>query len=184
MRTVGVAVLSIAFLTGAALGAGVTLPPPPAGFKTMNDGGTFAQMRAMGVADRIEAEKPNPGWPNCIVDPKIDLTYGWSAVGSQQNIEMMAKSPEDPVSAVGGIKSEPAGKQRYKGGVMWWRKNTQQQVGTNCGALVTYSGSWAAYASGKMLSVSVARVYGSKQAGQALLDSTIDKLVATMAGAH
>jgi len=184
MRTIGAVFLSAAFLAGACWGAAATLPPPPAGFKTLNDGGTFAQMRAMGVADRIEAEKPNPGWPNCIVDPKINLTYGWSAVGSQQNIEMMAKSPEDPVSEVGGIKSEPAGKQRYKGGVMWWRKNTQQQVGTSCGAIVLYDGNWAGFVSGRMLSVSVGRVYGSKQAAQGLLDSTIDKLVAAMAGAH
>jgi hypothetical protein len=72
------------------------------------------------------------------------------------------------------------GKRRYKGGVLWWRKTITPAVGSSgaCSEdkVTTYSGNWAGYVSGKLVSVSVSNVYGSKETGQAWIDQYIEKL--------
>jgi len=93
----------------------------------------------------------------------------------------MAQAPEDPVSTVAGAKDEPAGKQRYKNGVLWWRKVTQPAVGSSSSCsetgVVLYSGHWVGYLSGKMISITVTNLYGSKGAGQAWIDEYIDRMI-------
>jgi hypothetical protein len=164
-----------------------TLPSPPAGFKVIPKG-SMDQMRAQGVADGIEAEKPHADWPNnCVLDPKLQLGYGWQlAPGGGQVIEMMAQAPEEPVSNQGGVRDEPAGKQRYLGGVLTWRKWTAQVIGTVASGcklkeMVTYNGKWAGYIGNKIVGVSVWHVYGDKATGQALIDEYAEKVKAVAA---
>jgi hypothetical protein len=183
---------TLAYLTlGALLAAtGVLagpLPQPPAGFKVIPKG-SMDQMRAKGVADGVEAEKPNADWPNnCVLDPKIQFAYGWQlSPGTGQLIEMMAKIPEEPASVSMGTRDEPAGKQRYHDGVLTWRKSTSMVIGTTESGcklkeIVTYDGTWAGYLAGKIIGVRVWHVYGGKAAGQALIDEYLEKVKAVVA---
>jgi hypothetical protein len=162
------------------------LPAPPAGFRTLERTPSQLAMKEAGIADSVEAEKPNEGWPGCIVDPKILINYGWTnQPGAGQVVEMMAQRPEEPASVVGGIRSEPAGKQRYKGGILAWRKTTTLAVGSasaKCpgNQVVTYNGSWVGISGGKLLGVGVIRVYGSKTAAQRWIDEYIPKVVSAV----
>jgi len=163
--------------------ASQSLPAPPPGFEA--DAGAarmWANMRAAGAADGVMATKPNNDWPNCFIDPKIRFEYGWtSSPGADKSLALMAQAPEDPVSTVAGAKDEPAGKQRYKNGVLWWRKVTQPAVGSSSSCsetgVVLYSGHWVGYLSGKMISITVTNLYGSKGAGQAWIDEYIDRMI-------
>ncbi len=182
------AYLALVAIFSAACGAlGGPLPAPPSGFKVTTKG-SMEQMRAKGVGDGVEAEKPNANWPNnCVLDPKLQLHYGWLlSPGTDQLIEMMARVPEEPASVSMGTRDEPAGKRRYHGGVLTWRKSTSLVIGTTDAGcklkeLVTYDGAWVGYLAGKILGVRVWRVYGGKAAGQALIDEYLEKVKSVVA---
>ena len=146
---------------------GGSLPQPPAGFKV--DAGAadmYARMRAADAADGVRATKPNTSWPKCFADPLVGLEYGWSsAPGGDMTLALMAKMPEDPASDTSTlVRDEPAGKQRYKNGILWWRKQTWQVVGGSCKQkeIVLYQGHWMGYVSGKMVSVGVSNLYNDR----------------------
>ena len=182
--------LALVTLPGAAsVALAGPLPPPPAGY-TVIPKGSMIQMKAKGIADGVEAEKPNPNWPNnCFHDPKLQFSYGWQlSPGTSQVIEMMAKTPEEPtsLSSQTGTRDEPAGKQSYLGGVLTWRKWTSPVIGTSESGcklkeIVEYNGTWIAYLADKMVSVSIWHVYGDKAAGQALIDEYAPKVKAVVA---
>jgi hypothetical protein len=158
------------------------LPPPPPGFKAIADSPSTTAMRDAGVMDLLEAEKPNDDWPGCIVDPKIAFKASWTKnPAAEQSVKMMLKMPEDPAAFSMGTKTEPAGKQPYKGGVLTWTKKTVVVAGTTStkcpgNQVIMYDGSWVGYANGKLLGVAVSNLYGKKEAGQAWFDPYIDKL--------
>ena len=161
------------------------LPPPPEGFKALPTGPSAAAMKDAGLGDTVAAEKANANWPNCFADPKIGFSYGWTAApGGGQIVEMMAQAPEDPAKEGGGSRDEPLGKQRYKGGVLSWRRKTMTSVGTSaaCTETVTLDGQWMGYVSEKLISVSVVNLYGpnSKDTGQAWIDQYVDKTIAPL----
>ena len=178
-----------ALLGAASVALAGPLPPPPAGY-TVTPKGSMDQMRAKGIADGVEAEKPNANWPNnCYHDPKLQLHYGWQlSPGTGQLIEMMAKTPEEPASTSSqtGVRDEPAGKQSYLGGVLTWRKWTSPVISTSESGcklkeIVTYNGNWIGYLGDKMVSVSIWHVYGEKAAGQALIDEYAEKVKSVVA---
>jgi hypothetical protein len=186
MKTLACLVFS-ALLAAASIALAGPLPAPPAGFKVIPKG-SMDLMRAKGIADGVEAEKPNADWPNnCVFDPKLQLGYGWQlSPGGGQVIEMMARVPEEPASGNMGTRDEPAGKQRYHDGVLTWRKSTSQVIGTTESGcklkeIVTYDGTWAGYLAGKIIGVRVWHVYGGKAAGQALIDEYLEKVKAVVA---
>jgi hypothetical protein len=163
------------------------LPPPPGDFK-VTPNGAMDLMRAKGVADGVDAEKPNANWPdNCVVDPKLRLHYGWQlSPGAGQMIEMMAQAPEEPASSKMGTRDEPAGKQRSHDGVLTWRKSISEVVGTTESGcklkeIVTFDGTWVGYLANKIVSVGVWHVYGGKAAGQALIDEYAEKVKSVVA---
>jgi hypothetical protein len=180
-RTVVKAALGAALSIAAA--AAQSLPAPPAGFKTLPQGSSFAAMKARGLADRVEAEKSSD-W-DCTSAPKINFSYGWQvAPGGDRVVELMAQAPQDPPSEAMGTRTEPAGKRRYKNGVLEWQKWTTTMVQTDCPTqLVTYHGKWAGYVSGKLIGVSVTHVK-SKETGQAWIDEYVDKVVAAVAASR
>ncbi len=180
---VAVLLAGAAALPLAAQAPAKAMPAPPAGF-TVIPSNAMAAMRAAGVADGIQADKPNDNWSNCIVDPKVRFDYGWTAIaGADKSLELEAQAPEEPADVVNGTRDEPAGKSRYKGGLLIWRKTTQPVVGSSGACrdgVVMYSGTWKAYMSGKLIAISVANLYKSKDAGQGWIDAYIEKLVAVV----
>ena len=166
---------------------GGSLPQPPAGFKTdANAAAMWARMKEADAADGVMATKQNASWPNCFADPLVHLEYGWSsAPGGDMTLELMAKTPEDPATTTSNmVRDEPAGKQRYKNGILWWRKQTWQVVGGSCKQkeIVLYQGHWAGYVSGKMVSVSVSNLYGDRNIGQGWIDDYIQKIISSVSG--
>jgi hypothetical protein len=183
-RIVGLSAAVVLFMSiAAAQPAAKPLPPPPAGFKALADSPSTVAMRKAGVMDMIDSEKPNEGWPNCYIDPKIHFMYSWttSPMGDKA-VEMMAQGPEDPAARTGGSLDERAGKKRYRNGVLKWRKVTTTSVGTspNCRETVTYTGQWAGFVSGKLIGVGVSNLYRSMEPGQAWIDEYIDKMIAAV----
>jgi len=183
-------VLSAAtFCSTAGQSSSGALPPPPPGFEAVPHSPSQKAMKDRGIADSVEAQKKNDNWPNCFDDPKIVFSYSWTtAPGAEMHIQMMAEAPEDPPSKVNGVATEPAGKQRYKGGVLKWQKVSTPAIGATgakcaSGHVITYDGTWVGYINGKLIGVGVARLYGSKTAGQAWIDEYIPKVQAA-AAAH
>jgi hypothetical protein len=135
------------------------LPNPPPGFKKEPDSPSSVAMRQSAVADNVRAAKPDDLRPNCGGDPNIHFEYGWTASpGGYQVLELIARSPEEPASQKMGVRSEPASKKTYKGGVLVWRKDTVLMVGVNdpkCKEIISYTGIWTGYADGKMIGIGV-----------------------------
>jgi hypothetical protein len=190
MRAFIVLTLGIALHCPASIATGQPtvnpLPPPPPGFTALAQSSSTAAMRAAGVADTAESVKPNEGWPNCFIDPKVHFRYSWTASPlGNRSVEMMAQAPEDPPSQAGGIRDEPAGKKRYKNGVLMWRKVISLAVGggVNCHEVVTYSGLWTGWHSGRLIGIGITNLYQSKEPGQAWIDEYIDKMI-TVVTAH
>ena len=68
-------------------------------------------------------------------------------------------------------RTEPAGKQRYKDGVLIWKKTTTLAAGSSSAKcpnnqVVTYDGSWLGTVGQKLVTVGAIRVYGSKAAAE------------------
>lgn len=179
--------LSSFILATAARSPAGSLPPPPAGFKAEPASPSIAAMKERGLADRVFAQKPNDNWPGCMTDPQVRLEYGWTnSPGAGQVVEMMASGPEEPATFEQGIRTEPAGKLRYKDGLLIWQKVTYTAAGATSKScpgnlVVTFSGKWVGFVNGRLLGVSVGRVYGAKAPAQAWLDELIPKVVAAAA---
>jgi hypothetical protein len=97
---------------------------------------------------------------------------------------MMANAPEDPATFEQGIRTGPAGKLRYRDGLLIWQKVTYTAAGTTSKScpgnlVVTFSGKWVRFVNGRLLGVSVSRVYGDKAPAQAWLDELIPKVAAS-----
>jgi hypothetical protein len=186
MKTINHLTLGAVFAATACIALAGPLPPPPAGYKIVQNPGTEA-MKAEGTADGIDAVKPNDNWPKCFGDQDIHLSYGWRASsgssGPQVFVDFMAKGPEDQATTMGRTVNEPAGKKTYLGGVLIWRKITTQAVGCTHAPIVTYNGSWMGAVSGKLVSVSAFHVLGSPDAGQALIDDYVTKMKAALGAA-
>jgi hypothetical protein len=160
----------------AAAGAFAQLPPAaqvvPPDFKVTVE-------RNLGGAIMIEATKPNAGFPKAHMDQGIRLGVSWMPNPmAATTVDMLAKQPEDPAGqSMGVTRSEPAGKQRYRGGVLTWRKITTPWVGSgDAPDLVTWDGSWVGAGSGGLIGVSVGFFVGSKEAALALIDGVLDKI--------
>lgn len=169
--------LSLCILLGAALAsaAGPNLPAPPAGFTPLPTSPSAKAMKESGISDGIEAEKASD-W-NCKSAPKTKFGYSWQTLpGGDKTLEIMAKIPQEPAKDAMGSRTEPAGKSKYKNGVLEWQKWTTTMAQTDCPAkLETFHGKWAGYVSGKIIGVSITHIK-SKENGQGLLDEYIDKL--------
>ena len=166
---------------------GGSLPQPPAGFNVdPNAAAMYARMREADASDGVRATKKNDSWPNCFADPLVTLEYAWSsAPGGDMTLELMAKMPEDPATTTSNmVRDEPAGKQKYKNGILWWRKQTWQVVGGSCNQkeIILYQGHWMGYVSGKMVSVGVTNLYRDRSIGQGWIDDYIQRVISSVSG--
>lgn len=164
------------FYMSTAIVAAAQLPPAaqvlPAGFKVIAE-------RNLGGSSMIEATKPNENFSKPHMDQGIRLGVSWiSNPMAATTLEMMAKQSEEPAGQTMGMtREEPAGKQRYRGGVLTWRKVITPWVGSGNGPdLVTWSGSWVGAGSGGLLGVSISNFVGSKEAALGLIDGVLDKI--------
>jgi hypothetical protein len=173
--TSSVGAVALAMLAG----SGVTLlAQNPKAAQIVPPGFTVTIERTYGPAVVFEATKSNESCPKPHVSPEIAVTGGWQPNPlAAKSVEMMAGGPDDPPSAMGVTRDEPMGKERYRGGVIIWRKATTPWVGSGSGpALVTVSGAWAGAGPGLMLRAGVSRVCGSKETVRGWLDAMIDRL--------
>ena len=183
MRTPSYLILGAVFAAAACVALAGPLPPPPAGYKVVQNP-IADSLKAAGTADDVEALKPNDNWPGCLGDSDIHLRYGWrTSAGADKFVEFMAKGPEDRTMTMGRTVDEPAGKKMYLGGLLTWRKVTTKSVGCAPSTIVTYNGSWVGAVSGRLVSVSAFHVLGAQDAGQALIDDYISKTKAALGAA-
>jgi hypothetical protein len=182
LRRIETLVVAALFSGGLSLMAEQPLPAPPAGFSMLPQRSSIQAMKSKGVADMSIAERESDS--TCENADKITFTYGWqTALGADKSLELMAKAPQDPASEMMGARQEPAGKRRYKNGLLEWKKRTLI-LATSCPAgFVTYGGTWLGYLSGKLINVSVLNV-SSRETGQAWIDEYIDKMVALVSASQ
>ncbi len=182
LRKVAALVVAAVFSGALSLMAEQPLPAPPSGFGNLPQRSSIQAMRAKGVADMNIAERESDS--TCEGADKITFTYGWqAALGADKTLELMAKAPQDRASESMGTRSEPAGKRRYKNGLLEWKKRTLL-LGTACPAgFVMYDGTWAGYVSGKLITISVSNI-SSRETGQAWIDEYADKMIALVSAAQ
>ncbi len=112
----------------------------------------------------FEAKKPHNAKSCIFVDPDIHLGYSWTAMtdaAAQMSIAAMIKQEQEP-SDIGGLKTEPDGKEQLKNGTLLLTKSSRLQIGTKCPAWITYKGVWVGAAGGGLLMISISNVPGSK----------------------
>jgi len=89
---------------------------------------------------------------------------------------MWSNGPSRP-SRSGITRKEPAGKSRYRGGILTWRKVIIPWVGSgNAPGLVTWRGSWVGTGFDGLLGASISNFVGSKEEAFTLIDGVIDKI--------
>jgi hypothetical protein len=145
----------------------------PPGFKVVSE-------NTYGEAYLFRATKPNDACPKPHSDPQLTAEGGWQPNPmASQTLEMLAAQPEDPASETGGIRTEPAGKERYKGGVLVWRKTTIHWIGLGTGPdMVLISGAWTGAAPGRLFGAGVSNFCGTKDAARGFIDGMVSKLAA------
>jgi hypothetical protein len=181
-------VLSLGMALSAVVSAATAqnLPAPPSGFLPDAQVAQYqAKMRATGASDGVKSTKANDNMSECYSDPKILFSYGWSLnPAAKTTVDMMIKGAPDPSErSPMGYFDEAVIKQAYKNGVLEWRKQTWPvSTGHPCKdkQVVFYNGYWVGYAGNKLISISVDRLYNSKEKGQAWIDEYIDKLMGAL----
>ncbi len=112
----------------------------------------------------FDAKKPHNA-KSCInVDPDIHLGYSWTAMtqaAAQMSMTAMINQEQES-SDIGGLKTQPDGKEPFENGTLLWTKSSRLQIGTNCPAWVTYRGTWVGVVSDGLLMISVSNVPKSK----------------------
>jgi hypothetical protein len=108
------------------------------------------------------AQASFPDWS--VGDRHITLGCGWSVHPlAELAIRMMLQEPEDPADDRVSMRSEPAGRLEFRGGVLTFRKWTYVSVGIGTVPdLVTYHGEWYGAVSGGILAIAVRNVLGSR----------------------
>lgn len=172
---------SVVFVAAAALVVGVTtsaLAQPPAAKSVLPNGFKVTVDRAFGQAVVAEARKPNTACPKPHSNPEIVAGYSWQPnPAAAQTMALIEQGPEDAPSNFGMTKIEAAGKQRYRGGVLRWKKATTPWIGSGKGEpLVTYSGAWVGPFNDGLLGVGINTMCGPKDSALPLIDGMLDRV--------
>jgi hypothetical protein len=165
--------LKVLAALGLAASAAVAQPSPPV--KQLPPGFTVVPSPSQPWLPPVmmAAVKPNTTKPVIAVAADVHISFTWQpSPGAARVVEMIAAAPEDPES--GDLtKIEPAGKSRFSGSVLTFRKHTVVAVGTNGPPRVTYSGIWVAAVDGGMLTISVSNYAGPKADIRPWIDALI-----------
>lgn len=166
--------VGLAAAAALSLTASLALAQPSVPVKQLPPGFTVTTNAASDASVAFQATKPNAVKPAIAIDANISLGFSWRPMpGFEQIIEILANSPEESASDMGGTKDEPAGKSRLRGGVLTFRKHTALQIGTNADPWVTYSGTWMAATDGGALAISVTNYAGPKEHIQPWIEAMI-----------
>jgi hypothetical protein len=172
MATRGLVGLTVTVMLG--LSASLAAAQPSVPVKQLPPGFTVISNTADGTSVVLEATKPNAVKPAIAIDANVHLGFSWRpSPGFEQIIDIMANAPQEAGSAVGGIRNEPAGKSRFRGGVLTFEKKTVLQIGTNADPWVTYSGVWMTATGGGALAIAVTNYAGPKEHIQPWIEAMI-----------
>jgi hypothetical protein len=139
----------------------------------------LAQMGQYG----FEARRPQPNYPSWgVTDPHIKLMCAWSqSPYAELTVQMMMREPQDPVDDRVSMKTEPAGKQGFRGGVLLVTRRTEVSIGIGTVPdRITYDGVWYGATSGGLLTVKVSNVLASQEAIPGWIGQVIDGVLATV----
>jgi hypothetical protein len=172
MTTRGSVGLTVAVMLGVSVSLASAQPSVPV--KQVPPGFTVTSSRADSTSVVLEATRPNAIKPAIAIDASVHLGFSWQpSPGFELIIDIMANSPQDPASDMGGTRSEPAGKSRFRGGVLTFEKRTVLQIGTNAEPWVTYRGVWMTAIDGGALAISVTNYAGPKEHIQPWIEAMI-----------
>jgi hypothetical protein len=149
---------------------GFTLEPSPFGEPALQP--------EQAVAYGFRATRAQPDYPRWAAgDSAITLGCGWSPNPSADlAIRMLLQAPQDPGTDNVTSRSEPAGKEAFKGGVLLLKKWTYIDVGISTEPdLVTYAGQWYGAHAGGILAIGVDNVLGSPEAIRGWIGEVISK---------
>jgi hypothetical protein len=122
----------------------------------------------------MAAVKPNSAKAKLALDPDIHLVFTWQPnPAAAQIIDILAVAPEEPASGQGGVKTEPAGRTRLRGGVLTYTRRTTLQIGTSAPPWVVYDGAWVAALDDGLLSIGVSNYAGAKEEILPLIEALI-----------
>ena len=163
LKPVGKRMLKVVFAVSLIAVAANSQPEPPLG--RLPPGFEVSNKMIYPTQISIEAKKPHNAKACIFVDPDIHLGYGWTAMteAAAQMVAAGMVSQEQESSDIGGLKTQPDGKEQWKNGTLMFTKYSRLQIGTHCPAWITYKGTWVGVASGGLLVVSVSNVPGSKE---------------------
>jgi hypothetical protein len=126
------------------------------------------------------ARRPQPNDPSWgVTDPHIELHCAWSPNAyAELSIQMMLQEPEEPADDRVSMRTEPAGKQGFRGGVLMVTKRTAVSIGEGTVPdRITYDGRWYGATSGGLLSIGVNNVLGSPEAIPGWIEEVIDRIL-------
>jgi hypothetical protein len=126
----------------------------------------------------FEAARPQPNYPRWAAgDAAIKLGCGWSVnPAAELMIRMLAQAPQDPGTDNVTHRTEPVGKEEFRGGVLLYTKSTYVHVGIGTEPdLVTYAGQWYGAHAGGILVIAVDNVLGSRAAIRGWIGEVIDR---------
>jgi hypothetical protein len=126
----------------------------------------------------FEAARPQPDYPRWAAgDGAIKLGCGWSLNPyAEISIRMLLEHPQDPGTDLVTHRTEPVGKEEFRGGVLLYTKSTYLHTGIGTEPdLVTYSGQWYGAHAGGILAIAVDNVLGSRSAIRGWIGEVIDR---------
>jgi hypothetical protein len=181
-QIIGAALLMLLVVTVSSAGAqvltaeqcmatGFTAVPPasPALAQALEQAGAYG----------FEATRAQPDYPRWAAgDPAIRLGCGWSAnPAAELTIRMLLQAPQDPGTDLVTHRTEPVGKEEFRGGVLLFTKSIYIDVGIEPVQpdLVTYAGQWYGAHAGGILAIGVDNVLGSRAAIRGWIGEVIDR---------
>jgi hypothetical protein len=130
----------------------------------------------------FEARRPQPNYPSWgVTDPHIKLLCAWSPNQiAELTVQMILQEPQDPADDRVSMKTEPAGKQGFRGGVLLVTRRTEVSIGLGTVPdRITYDGRWYGATSGGLLTIEVNNVLGSQEAIPGWIDQVIGRITTT-----
>jgi hypothetical protein len=176
LMAASVSSVSAQVLTAEKCAASGFIPVPPENPELVQ---LLAQMGQYG----FEASRPQPNYPSWGgADPHIKLVCAWSLNQyAELAIQMMMREPQDPADDRVTMKTEPAGKHSFRGGVLLMTRQTVVSVGLGTEPdRITYDGRWYGAASGGMLTLEVNNVLDSQDAIPGWIEEVIDRILTTL----
>jgi hypothetical protein len=117
-----------------------------------------------------------PDWAGQNSDALLRCSWTVNPV-AEYTVQMILQAPQDPADDGDNVRIEPAGKQSFRGGVLWYKRHIAQYHGIGTRPdLVTYHAQWVGATGGGLLGIAVDNVL-AKEAIPGVIAEVIDKTV-------